>query len=199
VSKPWTEILRAKTEIDAGQYDRAVGRLAPVFERHLTREDDDARLAATSLLAHARYMNGNQQDSVRAMQRVYEFRHDPGAEAGLFKAVAEVWIDPTKAIATVEAAAKKRSYPSALLIRASARSPSCVSHIKPCIDPSGRKRLAIRGIVLGKHNSVILGKLQAHCFAYVIAQHRGDSAASDAHLAELLPVWPILKRYHDCL
>src|SRR5205085_11362881 len=105
VSKAWTEILRAQSDIDQGRSQEAATRLKPITAGTYQSGDNDTELAALSLLAQAQLGNGDILDVEQCIQRVREFPHDPGPEAGLFKAVAEFWVvyDSVKAVASIAA------------------------------------------------------------------------------------------------
>src|SRR5439155_20010109 len=160
VSKAWTEILRGQADIDQGRSKDAVTRLTPITAVTYPHGDDDTRLAAFSLLAYGHFQNGDASDYTRCMQRVSAFRHDPGPEAGLFRAAAEFWVDPAKGGASFEAAAKKRFYPASLITRAKARLLAALQKKDHALVLQAQKDLEFAELFAGNSPLVLLTKLR---------------------------------------
>ena len=68
VSKAWTEILRARSDIDQGRAKDAVTPLTPITTVTYPHGDDDTQLAALSILADGHLQNGDASDFARCMQ-----------------------------------------------------------------------------------------------------------------------------------
>lgn len=185
VSKAWTEILRAQCEIDQGQHQAAVARLKPAADEGHPNGDDESRLAALYLLAFAHLANGLDTDYLAYMQQAQAIPHEPGPEAGLFKAQAELWPDPQRAILTLEAAARKRVYPVSLSMRGTARA-LCALESKDQDQISEALRdVQYAEQFAGKSPFVRMKELEVHTAGYEIANLKGDSRGASFHLAEL--------------
>jgi serine/threonine protein kinase len=194
VSKAWTEILRGQSDIDQGRAQVAVTRLTPIVADTYHHGDDDTRLAALSVLAYAHLHNGDSADFTRCMQRVSAFPHDPGPEAGLFKAAAEFWVDPAKGSASFEAAAKKRFYPASLLIRSKASLLDALHNKNHALVLQAQKDLEVAELFAGNSRSVLVGKLRLHAFGHEVAISVGDSQAAETHLSELASCLPQVEK-----
>jgi serine/threonine protein kinase len=196
VSKAWTEVLRAQSEIDQGRSKDAATRLAPIAAGTYQSGDDDTQLAAFSLLAYAHLQNGDLPDMERCIRQVREFRHDPGPEAALFRTVAEFWfdIDPAKAVSSLDAIAKKRFYPASLLTRAKAHALEALHQQDYALVLLAQKDLEFAELFAGNSASVLSAKLRVHGYGHDVAMIVGNPQAAEAHLAEVASCLPQLEK-----
>jgi serine/threonine protein kinase len=194
VSKAWTEILRAQSDIDQGRATDAVTRLTPMTAVTYPHGDDDTRLAALSILASGHFQNGDASNFMRCMQRVSAFRHNPGPEAGLFRAAAEFWVDPAKAGATIDDAAKKRFYPASLIIRAKVRLLGALQKKDHALVLQAQKDLEFAELFAGNSPLVLLTKLRLHSYGHDIAIIVGNSEEAESHLSEITSCLPQLEQ-----
>jgi serine/threonine protein kinase len=182
VSKAWTEILRAQSEVDQGLHDAAVSRLSPMAENAASLADDDLRLAVYSVMAYAHILKGGGDVAYAGfIQRANALQRDPGPEAGMFKAMAEIWFNPEDAISTLDAAIKKRPYPACMLIRANALSftGGDLSTVEKALQDLSYFRL-----FAGPTSSLFIAEMNAHLAGFDIAQ-RSNAAAASEHLRHL--------------
>jgi serine/threonine protein kinase len=196
VSKAWTEILRAQSDLDQGRPQDAATRLKPITVETYQSGDDDTQLAALSLLAHADIQNGDISDMERCIRRVREFRHDLGPEAGLFRAEAEFWAeyDPVKAVASIEAATKKRFYPASLLLLAKARAMEALQQQNHGLVRQAQQHLEFAELFAGNSPAVLAAKLRVHGYGHEVAVLLGNSHAAEAHLLEVASCLPQLEK-----